>query len=326
MERWISHSIAPLGVIFLLTNIIIFFSADYISRKILKLANYLLMLVILFYLLIGIFSIVLALTQVSTNEYILSHWNLLSSYSKIYYYNNDIAKLFETFYFNMILTGSFYLILFLSGFFLIVLIFIYNERIDIYWRPPLRSKLRDERAERYIQHYSHYDKDYKKVMKNEENVLSENIIKSEDNNNNNENANLLSKQNLNEKNFVKDDLSSNNLSGKNNPKENQDSKELPYKGNMDNVIKENNELKDVNNEENLMKNNTPIYNKAQNNSENKNELINSDEIKEDNQENNNYDAKSVPKSNFSLDPKNLPKRTLRKRKTNIPNEQENNNN
>jgi hypothetical protein len=327
MERWISHSIAPLGVLLLLINIIIFFSADYISRIILKLANYLLIFTLILYFLLGIFSIVLAITQNADNSYIESHWNLLSSYSKIYYYNNDIKNLFDKFVFNMVLTGGFYLFTFIFGFFEVVFIYIYNDKISTHWRPPLRSKLRDERSERYIRHFNFYEKEYNITKKNDvENNLAlasasnnndNNMIKSDENNiNNNENANLISKSSKDEKN-------------KENIKEN--SKDFPY-----NYNKESNELASLKNNNynsndnfnNFDNNNNENYNDRkelgnyqddlkevdnENYNRNANENFNDDNI---NNENNNDDRKSV----IGLNAKNLQKRSLKRRKINSANE------
>lgn len=164
MQRWISHSIAPLGIILLFLLIIVFFSADYISKKILQTCNLLLILLLILYLSFGIYTIVLATQQSTETTFIKNGWTLLSAYSKIYYYKNDINVLYQTYFLNMLVTGGIYLFIFLCTFFLMIFTYVYTEKIDIIWRPPLRSKLRDERASRYINYYSMYNKEYKMLL------------------------------------------------------------------------------------------------------------------------------------------------------------------
>ena len=60
----------------------------------------------------------------------------------------------------MVLTGASYLFIFIFGFFQVIFIYIFNDKIDNFWRPPLRSKLRDERSERYINYYRIYDGEF----------------------------------------------------------------------------------------------------------------------------------------------------------------------
>lgn len=168
MQRWISHTTAPMGVIFLLVLITIYFAADFISKKILQTMNLILIFIMLLYAIFGIYAIVLATQQSPQSIFIKSAWTYLSAFSKIYYYNNDINVLYNTYFLHMILTGSIYLFIFVFGFFLIIFNYIYTEKIDIIWRPPLRSKLRDERAERYINHYARYNKEYKMLLELQE--------------------------------------------------------------------------------------------------------------------------------------------------------------
>ena len=161
MQKWISHSIAPMGIILLFVFIIIYFSSDFISKKILQAFNLILIILLLLYLSFGIYSLVLASQQSIDSAIIKNSWTLLSAYSKIYYYSNDISVLYQTYFLHMNLTGSLFLFIFTCGFFLVIFTNAYIEKIDKIWRPPLRSKLRDERAERYIDFYSKYNNDYK---------------------------------------------------------------------------------------------------------------------------------------------------------------------
>jgi len=157
-----------MGVILLFVLVTIYFAADFISKKILQTMNLILIIIMILYAIFGIYACILATQQSPQSTFIKSAWTYLSAYSKIYYYNNDINILYNTYFLHMILTGSIYLFIFIFGFFLIIFNYIYTEKIDFIWRPPLRSKLRDERAERYINHYARYNKEYKMLLELQE--------------------------------------------------------------------------------------------------------------------------------------------------------------
>jgi len=200
MQRWISHTIAPMGVILLIAYVVIYFAADFISKIILQAFNLILIIIMLLYAVFGVYSIFLALQQSENSAFIRNAWTLLSAYSKIYYYDNDIKMLYNSYFLRMLATGCVYLFIFICGFFLIIFSYIYTEKIDFIWRPPLRSKLRDERAQRYINYYGIYNKEYKMLleMHNQDNkALNNNIISSNNNNNIQLQDNNLNYNNLN---------------------------------------------------------------------------------------------------------------------------------
>lgn len=173
----------------------------------------------LLYAIFGIYAIVLATQQSPESPFIKNAWTLLSAYSKIYYYDNDIKVLYNSYFLRMLVTGSVYLFIFVCGFFLIVFSYIYTEKIDFIWRPPLRSKLRDERAQRYIDYYGMYNKEYKMLLEmhnqdqkalNSNNINNNNVVNTNNNNHqqqenvnynnynsNPENAQLINDNNLN---------------------------------------------------------------------------------------------------------------------------------
>lgn len=202
-----------MGVILLLVYVVIYFAADFISKLILQAFNLILIIIMLLYASFGIYTIVLTSQQSPDSAFIKNGWSLLSAYSKIYFYDNNIQVLYDTYFLRMLTTGCIYLFMFICGFFLIIFNYIYTEKIDYIWRPPLRSKLRDERAQRYIDYYGLYNKEYKmllemhnqsqKAFNNINNVNNDNnIIQQEPNNqvnnfdyknfnSNNENAQLI---------------------------------------------------------------------------------------------------------------------------------------
>jgi hypothetical protein len=161
MQKWVSNSIVPLGLILLLLYIMLYSSSDSISKSVINISNILITIILIFFFGIGIFTIGFAAS--SKIDDLDSSWNLLSKQSKMYYYDNDINVLFSTYINKMMVTGILYLVQAVLGIIVICFSYRYHEKLTYDWRPPLRTRLSDERAKRYIDIYSKFNKDYKRL-------------------------------------------------------------------------------------------------------------------------------------------------------------------
>jgi hypothetical protein len=161
MEKWISDSIAPLGVILLFFYIFLYFASDLISKPTIKLINISILILVIFCIGLGIYT--LASAGSKTVDNIKSSWDILSQQSKIYYYDNDVNVLLNTYHTKMYTTGGLYVLLAIMSIILVVFSFQYYEKLTNDWRPPLRARLSDERAQRYIDMYAKFNKDYKRL-------------------------------------------------------------------------------------------------------------------------------------------------------------------
>ncbi len=322
MQRWISHTTAPLGIILLFVYIFIFFAADYISKKILLLMNLFLIIIVILYLAFGIYTIVLASQQAPDSPFIKNAWTLLSAYSRIYYYNNDIKVLYDTYFTNMVLTGAFYIFIFIIGCFLIIFIYVYTEEIDYIWRPPLRSKIRNERAERYINYYTLFNKEYKMLLemhnmdnspqrdlnikKKEENVTNKNnnIYNNVQNSRlNNENYNLINNYNINNNfnntSYVNDHYKNTKLSQNDDTSKNQKNLNTPQRFNKSdskkNLLSNENKIINSNIISNQISRSEDKANKNSDNNSVANHIINNvDEKTNILRKNDNHEIKSIP--------------------------------
>jgi hypothetical protein len=176
MHRWVSNSIIPLCLFLLFFYIILYFASDLLAKFLIKVVNIFIIIVLIIFLAIGCYAIALASSQKLTD--IQPSWNLLSKQSKIYYYNNDINVLLNTFHTKMIVTGALFLFLFLIG--VLILIFSYQYYYILaqtlyQWRPPLRSRLNDSRAKSMIDFYTKNDSEYKRLL-NEANMGENNKL------------------------------------------------------------------------------------------------------------------------------------------------------
>jgi hypothetical protein len=162
MQRWVSESIVPLCLILLFLYVSLYFTTELINRFFVKIITIFLIILVVIYLAIGIAALILGTT--TKLEELRDTWNLLSSNSQLYYYENDIHNLYNGYYMKMVVTGSLYLTLFIIVGLLSIFNIQFYKNLDNNWRPPLKSRLNDDRAERYINYYAKYNKDYKPLV------------------------------------------------------------------------------------------------------------------------------------------------------------------
>jgi hypothetical protein len=161
MKRFVSSSIAPLLVILLVFLICLYFASDFISRGLIRLLNILIVIILVILLAIGAYAIFLGASIQISN--LSDEWSILSYQSRSYYYSNDINVLKKTFSTNMLVTGGLYILISLLGMVIVIFSYQYYFKLTNEWRPPLRARLSDDRAQRYIELYSIYNKEYKRL-------------------------------------------------------------------------------------------------------------------------------------------------------------------
>jgi hypothetical protein len=200
LNKWISNSIAPLGAIILILYVALYFAADYLAKPVLKVINLVIIVFLLFFLGIGFYAIISA--SAATVSIVVDSWELLSPMAKLNYYDNKIDTLFSIFTYKMVITGILYLSIGATG--ILAMFFSYQLvfEIDGSWRPPLRSKIADETAKRFIDYYRKNEANLRYLNEHPKPIINQSIpniipeMKRE-----NENQNLLIKSNTN-----KDDI------------------------------------------------------------------------------------------------------------------------
>jgi hypothetical protein len=159
INLWLSNTIVPFCLILLFLNITLYFSADYLAKSFIKILNILIIIMLVLFLVVGLYAII---QIISTNyQNITDLWMLLSPLSRVDYYKNDVNYLSYIYYWKMIITGILYLSLAATGALSMVFSYQLFFAINDQWRPPLRSKLTDETALRYIDFNKRFNKDYK---------------------------------------------------------------------------------------------------------------------------------------------------------------------
>jgi hypothetical protein len=201
MIKWVSNSIAPLGVLLLVSYILLYFSSDLIFKPLIKISTFVILILLLFFCGIGIYVMLAASSQTLSD--ITSSWDVLSKQSQIYYYDNDSNKLLSIYKYKMFFTGALFLLNAVMSLITLVFAYQYYQKLTNDWRPPLRSRLSDSRATRYIDLYSKFNTGYKKLyemenfQKKQENInLVENVL--ENKNDLNLPEGKVQNQNLNE--------------------------------------------------------------------------------------------------------------------------------
>ena len=103
------------------------------------------------YLSFAIYSMVLSTKNDENSVTILYNWSILSHQSQMYYYENTIKSLANSYYNKMLVTGILYFIIVLIN----AVVLVYSLKLfcnlEEKWRPSLRSKFSDDRASRYIE-------------------------------------------------------------------------------------------------------------------------------------------------------------------------------
>ena len=132
-------------------------------------------IMIVLFLAVGLFSIISCVS--STKDDINNLWNVLSPFSKLDYYENNINYLYYVYYWKSIITGILYVSISASGIILILLSVNLIYYIDGTWRPPLRSKINDETAKKFIDFYNKHavKEDIKQKIESKE-IQNNNII------------------------------------------------------------------------------------------------------------------------------------------------------
>jgi hypothetical protein len=138
---------------------VLYFAADYLARSFIKLLNILIIIMLVLFLVVGLYAIIMIITTNYQN--INDLWLVLSPLSRINYYKNDITYLSYIYYWKMIITGILYISLAVTGTLAMVFSYQLFFAINDQWRPKMRSKLKDETALRYIDFYKKFNKDYK---------------------------------------------------------------------------------------------------------------------------------------------------------------------
>jgi hypothetical protein len=166
MQKWISNSIVPVCLMLLIFYIILYLASHHISKEILSIINILIIILTIILVALGIFSFYRAST-VKMIE-IAASWEILSKQSKIYYYDNKMETLYNIFHKKMIVTGICFIILSITAIINVFFSYLFLDKLTVYWRPPLKARLRDDRAKRYIEYYKKLKEEYK-----EDNLLKD---------------------------------------------------------------------------------------------------------------------------------------------------------
>ena len=180
------------------------------------------------FLIAGLYAIIIIITTNYQN--INDLWLVLSPLSRINYYKNDISYLSYIYYWKTIVTGILYISLAVTGTLAMVFSYQLFFAINDQWRPPLRSKLNDETALRYIDFYKKFNKDYKILSELKDDMIPLNqvdgekdkLVLHEDQNKDkaiNNNLGIIKEDIDNEHKDNNIDLPSNNINNNNLPNE-----------------------------------------------------------------------------------------------------------
>ena len=164
MVEFISHSICPMIFILLILYMLLFFCCDFLYKPGIKIVNILIIIMMILFLVFGVYGIIKGI-KADVNE----KWLRMSKLSQDYF-KNDENELKKKFTLNMLLSSVIYLVIGLLG--IIVLIVCYRFYWSLTetsgdWRPPLRSRLHDDRANRILRLYEMFIDEKKRVEKAE---------------------------------------------------------------------------------------------------------------------------------------------------------------
>jgi hypothetical protein len=94
---------------------------------------------------------VLSTKNTVSSATIIYNWSILSSQTQMYYYENSIDIMANSYRSKMLTTGLLYLLIVIIN----SIVLIYSLKLfcnlETKWRPTLRSKFSDSRAFRYIE-------------------------------------------------------------------------------------------------------------------------------------------------------------------------------
>ena len=144
---------------------LLFFCCDFLYKPGIKIVNILIIIMMIVFLVIGVIGIILLLKK---DTHVDNSWNKMSKLNKeLFDDKNDFSNTFKL---NMGLTTGLYFVIALLG--IIVLIVDYRFYWSLTetsgdWRPPLRSRLHDDRANRILRLYEMFIDEKKRVEKAE---------------------------------------------------------------------------------------------------------------------------------------------------------------
>ena len=176
MQGWLSQTICPLIFILLICYVFLFFSSDYLYKPGIQVANILIILLLLMFIGFGVYSLIRGLGI--SSDTLTNRYNKLSKNSQNFF--DGIQDFKDTFKINMIVTAVFYLFIALTG--IVLIIFSYQflyllTETAFDWRPPLRSRLHDDRAQRILNLYAIYNEEFRRLYEAEHKKKEENVPK-----------------------------------------------------------------------------------------------------------------------------------------------------
>lgn len=176
MQGWLSQTICPLIFILLICYVFLFFCSDYLYKPGIQVANILIILLLLMFIGFGVYSLIRGLGI--SSDTLTNRYNELSINSQKFF--DGIQDFKDTFKINMIVTAVFYLFIALTG--IVLIIFSYQffyllTETAFDWRPPLRSRLHDDRAQRILNLYAIYNEEFRRLYEAEHKKKEENVPK-----------------------------------------------------------------------------------------------------------------------------------------------------
>ena len=176
MQGWLSQTICPLIFILLICYVFLFFCSDYLYKPGIQVANILIILLLLMFIGFGVYSLIRGLGI--SSDTLTNRYNELSINSQNFF--DGIQDFKDTFKINMIVTAVFYLFIALTG--IVLIIFSYQffyllTETAFDWRPPLRSRLHDDRAQRILNLYAIYNEEFRRLYEAEHKKKEENVPK-----------------------------------------------------------------------------------------------------------------------------------------------------
>lgn len=163
MNYWVSHSIAPIGLLLIFMTLLFYLAIEYIYKPMITVMTYLYLVLSLALVGLGLYTIIIV--KINNSDTLTSSWIGLSLQSRVYYYNNSIQDLYDVYSYKMLTTGAFYIVYFIFCLAIAFLSYKHNDGILEKWRPTLQSRLSNERAHRYYEIYQKFIADHDKLSK-----------------------------------------------------------------------------------------------------------------------------------------------------------------
>ena len=248
MKEWISHFICPFLFLLIIISTILFFSINYLSKNWIKGMIIVHLLLIFTLIVFGVFTLIYGLKPKKIEE----KFATLTSNSKNYY-DNESNKLKKAYRQHMIITFIFFtiicvlmlIIIFTSCHFYFVL-----TQTVFDWRPPLRSRLHNDREQRIINYYLKYNEDFRKLYQAEHpNATNEDVPIQQNNLNNDDIQNQY--EQISNKNEANEGIELPKVTNKNQDLNDRNNENIPLnQNNNNNNDNNNNNNNDNNNNDN----------------------------------------------------------------------------